>query len=80
MNAVCTTIGNSQVVMPPQVVSLIEQIPKWLYPFVHVIDGDIFRELIIEQDAEVEDWAEVEVRDEPILGCRARRDHRARSS
>ncbi|MCE5269542.1 MAG: hypothetical protein LLG00_16825, partial [Planctomycetaceae bacterium] len=69
LNAICTTIGNSQVVMPPQVVSLIEQIPKWLYPHVRVIDGDIFRELIVEQDAGVEDWTkQIEVRDEPIWG------------
>lgn len=69
MNAVSTTIGNSQVVMPPQVVRLIEQVPQWLYPFVQVIDGDIFRERIVEQDTGVEAWADVRVRDEPIYGC-----------
>lgn len=69
MNAVCTTIRNSQVVMPPQVVRLVEQVPEWLYPFVQVIDGDIFRERIIEQDTGVETWTDVRVRDEPIYGC-----------
>jgi hypothetical protein len=69
MNAVCTTIRNSQVVMPPQVARLVEQVPDWLYPFVHVIDGDIFRERIIEQDTGVETWTDVHVRDEPIYGC-----------
>ena len=69
MNSVCTTIRNSQVVMPPQVVRLIEQVPEWLYPFVQVIDGDIFRERIIEQDTGVETWTDVRVRDEPIYGC-----------
>jgi len=68
MNAVCTTIANSKVVMPPQVVALVKQVPDWLYPFVQVIDGDIFRERIVEQDTGVETWADVRVRDEPIYG------------
>jgi len=50
-------------------VPLIEKIPDWLYPFVQVIDGDIFRERIIERDTQVEEWVDsVEVRDEPICG------------
>ncbi len=69
MNAICTSIRNSQVIMPSQVVPLIEKIPDWLYPFVQVIDGDIFRERIIERDTQVEDWADVDVRDEPIYGA-----------
>jgi hypothetical protein len=69
MNAVCTTIANSKVVMPPQVVALLKQVPDWLYPFIQVIDGDIFRERIIEQDTGVETWTDVRVRDEPIYGC-----------
>lgn len=69
MNAICTSVRNSQVTMPPQVVPLIEKIPDWLYPFVQVIDGDIFRERIIERDTQVEEWVDsVEVRDEPIYG------------
>jgi hypothetical protein len=68
MNAVCTTIRNSQVVMPPQVARLVGQVPDWLYPFVQVIDGDIFRERVIEQDTGVETWTDVHVHDEPIYG------------
>jgi hypothetical protein len=69
MNAVATTIKDSRVVMPPQVVRLIEKIPDWLYPFVRVIDGDIFRERIIEREMKVSQWQDVQVRDEPIIGC-----------
>ena len=50
MNAVQTTIGNSRVVMPLEVRQLVEHVPDWLYPFVSVIDGDLFRERIVEQD------------------------------
>lgn len=69
MSAVRTSVRNSQVVMPPAVVRLVEVVPEWLYDFVQVIDGDIFRERIVEQDSKVEDWADVQVRDEPIIGC-----------
>ena len=69
MNAVRTSIRNSQVVMPPAVVRLVEVVPVWLYDFVQVIDGDIFRERVIEQDTNLEYWADVQVRDEPIIGC-----------
>ncbi len=67
INAVRTSIRNSTVIMPPQIVRLVESIPEWLYPFVEVIDGHIVRELIIERDVSVEDWTQVDVRDEPIL-------------
>lgn len=50
INAVRTSIRNSTVIMPPQIVRLVESIPEWLYPFVEVIDGHIVRELIIERD------------------------------
>ena len=69
MNAIHTTIRDSRVVMPPQVVRLVEHIPDWLYPHVQVIDGEIFRERIIERDMGVENWADVRIRDEPIIGC-----------
>lgn len=69
MNAVVTTIKDSRVVMPPQVERLLGKIPDWLYPFVKVIDGDIFRERIIERDQKVSSWEDVQVRDEPIVGC-----------
>ncbi|MBL8826771.1 MAG: hypothetical protein JNM18_07270 [Planctomycetaceae bacterium] len=69
MNAVRTTIGNSRVVMPPTVERLIAAIPVWLRPLVRIIDGEIFRERIIEQDTGVENWSDVSVRDEPIVGC-----------
>jgi hypothetical protein len=68
MNAVRTTIQNSRVVIPPEVIPLVERIPKWLYPLVHIIDGDIIRERIVEQDTKVETWADVHVHDEPIFG------------
>jgi len=66
INAVRTSIRNSPVIMPPQIVRLVNAIPEWLYPFVEVIDGQIVRELIIERDVSVEDWTQVNVRDEPI--------------
>jgi hypothetical protein len=68
MNAVRTTIANSRVVIPPPVARLIENVPRWLYPGVEIIDGQIFRERIIERDTGVADWTDVEVRDEPIFG------------
>jgi hypothetical protein len=40
-----------------------------LEPFVRVIDGTIFRERIIERDDQVTHWQDVEVFDEPIVGC-----------
>ena len=67
INAVRTSIGNSTVIMPPPIVRLVDSIPRWLYPFVEVIDGQIVRELIIERDVSVEDWTQVDVRDEPII-------------
>jgi len=45
---------------------LVNAIPEWLYQFVEVIDGQIVRELIIERDVSVEDWTQVNARDEPI--------------
>jgi hypothetical protein len=69
MNAFRTTLGNSRVIVPPQVERLIQAIPEWLYPQAEMIDGDIFRERIIEQDYRQEAWQEVRVKDEPIYGC-----------
>jgi hypothetical protein len=68
INAVRTSIANSQVVIPPPVKALIEQVPDWLYPFLSIIDGDIVRERIIERDMRVENWQDVVVLDEPIYG------------
>ena len=67
INAVRTSVRNSTVIMPPQIVRLVNSIPEWLYSFVEVIDGQIVRELIIERDVSVEDWTKVDVRDEPIM-------------
>lgn len=69
MNAVATTVKDSRVVMPPPVLTLIARIPEWLYPFVRVIDGEIFRERIIEREQKVTTWEDVKIRDEPIIGC-----------
>ena len=69
INAVRTSIGDSRVVMPPDVERLVEHIPEWLYPFMQVIDGTICRERIIERDTRVEEWENAVVRDEPIFGC-----------
>lgn len=68
ISAVRTSIGNSSVVMPPQILRLVEAIPEWLYPFVEVIDGHIVRERIVAKTVSVEDWAKVEIHDEPIYG------------
>lgn len=66
MNTVRTTIGNSRVLMPPPVERLIAAVPDWLRPLVRIIDGEIFRERIIEQDLKTEDWADVSVSHEKI--------------
>lgn len=68
MNAVRTSIANSRVVQPPPVGRLVERVPRWLYPAVEIIDGQIFRERIIERDTGTADWTDVQVRDEPIFG------------
>ena len=68
MQAIHTSVRDSRVVMPPQVQRLCEAIPAWLYPFVQVIDGTIIRERIIERDVSGEQWADVRLRDEPIIG------------
>lgn len=68
MKAVRTSMADSRVVMPPPVGRLVKTVPDWLAPFVQVIDGQIFRERIIERDTKVATWEDVEVRDEPILG------------
>jgi len=68
MNAFHTSIGNSNVVMPPQVTRLCQAVPEWLHPFVRVIDGTIFRERIVERDTGVENWQDVQIHDEPIVG------------
>ena len=68
INAIRTSINNSKVVMPPQIVRLTKSVPEWLYPFVEVIDGQIVREQTIERDIAIEDWTQVVVRDEPIVG------------
>ncbi len=69
MNAIRTSIDNSRVVMPPPVERLCRAVPDWLKPFVEVIDGTIFRERIIERDIRVANWEDVQVIDEPIVGC-----------
>lgn len=69
IQAVHTSIGNSRVVMPPQVERLCAAVPEWLDPFVQVIDGTIVRERIIERDTRVDQWADRTQRDEPIIGC-----------
>lgn len=69
MDAFYTTIRNSRVVVPLNVQALIDNIPCWLYPFVRVIDGQIIRERIIEQDYRQEAWQQVRLADEPVFGC-----------
>lgn len=68
MNAIRTSIANSKVVIPAHIARMLRQVPDWLSPFVEVIDGDIFRERIIECDTGKEAWADVSVQDEPIYG------------
>ena len=68
ISAIRTSIGNSTVVMPPQILRLVEAIPEWMYPFVEVIDGHIVRERIVAKTVSVEEWAKVEIHDEPIYG------------
>ena len=69
MNAFHTTIQNTQVVMPPNVQTLVRAIPEWLTGFVRIIDGEIIRQQIVECDFRVDAWQEVQHRDIPIYGC-----------
>jgi len=68
ISTIRTSIGNSTVVMPPQILRLVEAIPEWLYPFVEVIDGHIVRERIVAKTVSVEEWAKIEIHDEPVYG------------
>lgn len=46
IDAYCTGIENSTVVMPPNVKALIEAIPAWMRPSIRVVDGYLIRERI----------------------------------
>jgi hypothetical protein len=71
MKAMHSSVRNSRVIMPPAAEQVCEYIPDWLEPFVQVINGTLFRELIVERDVEVSDWGDVELIDEPIVGPEA---------
>ena len=69
IDALRTSIGNSRVVMPPEVKELVDHIPKWLYPFIQrgrwkALPGTDHR-----TGYPVQDWVHEVVRDEPIFGC-----------
>ena len=66
LDAVRTSIENSSVVMPLSVVELIKNIPDWLRPFIEVVDGTLYRELIVVRETKVEDWLDEVVRVMPI--------------
>jgi hypothetical protein len=64
-----TSIDDSQVVMPPAVRKLVDNIPEWLAPIVRVIDGKLAREIVIERDIKKESWEQNEPEDIPVFGC-----------
>ncbi len=68
INAVRTSIGNSQVVMPPAVVELTQKVPDWLGPFVQVVDGDLCRETIETHTQKAKAWQDATVTRRPIYG------------
>lgn len=68
MHAFDTTIANTKVILPAHVERLLKAVPLWLADFVRIIDGQIIRERIIEQDCRTETWEQVSVRDEPVSG------------
>lgn len=63
INAFCTSIENSRVVVPENVQRMMKQIPDWLRPSVQVVDGTLVRELIVESHVRTE------VTDIPVYGC-----------
>lgn len=54
INAFCTSIDNSRVVIPDNVQQMIAAIPEWLRPFVRVVDGTLVRERIVERHLHTE--------------------------
>ena len=62
INAFCTSIDNSRVVIPDNVQQMIATIPDWLRPSVRVVDGTLVRELIVERHERTE------VTDLPVYG------------
>jgi len=67
IEAMRTSIRNSNVVMSPPITRLVESVPDWLYPFVEVVDGRIVREHKEEEFLNSEEWTRVDVHDEPIF-------------
>ena len=63
-----TSIRNSRVVMPLSVQRLIPHIPAWLVDHIHVVDGSLFREIIIEREYDRDKSTDVQTRDEPLPG------------
>ena len=68
MNAIRTTLGNTKVPMPPDVREVVRSIPVWLQPLTSVVDGDLFRERIVEREVEREHWSETIARDVTVYG------------
>lgn len=68
INAVRTSVGNSQVIMPPAVVELTRRVPEWLAPFVQVVDGDLCRETIETHTQKAKNWQDATVTRRPIYG------------
>lgn len=68
INAVRTSIGDSQVIMPPAVVELTKRVPEWLDAFVQVVDGDLCTESIDTRTRKAEGWQDATVKRRPIYG------------
>ncbi len=68
INAVRTSIRESQVVMPPAVVELTNHVPEWLYSFVQVVDGDLCTESIETHSGKSKAWQDVSITRRPIYG------------
>ena len=66
MHAFHTSPANSRVPMPARARRLLQAIPAWLYPFIRIVDGDLFRERIVEQDLKRKQWGRTRVREVPV--------------
>lgn len=68
IDAIQTSIENSNVPTPPFVVALTDQIPAWLRPLVTIIDGYLVRERISRQEICKSTITQVEFEEELLYG------------
>ena len=68
IDAIHTSIDNSQVVMPQFVQALVRQIPDWMRPSISVIDGYLIRETVQEREICQRELTQVETFEELLYG------------